>query len=282
MSISLIDPLEKIPLAFVDTETTGASPEYGHRIIEIGIVRVVGGEVVAEYQQLIDPQRRISPAITALTGIDPSMTNGQPTFHQQLPAMLELLRGAVLVGHNTLFDIGFLRGEFYRCRQTLEEALGPTHLLDTLRLARRRFGRSGNGLQALAQRLAIKSTQAHRALADAHTTRHLLQILLEPMGGWRCCLCDVLAAQGGTISLARSPTTMMLPWEIQEAIESRSVVTLEYLDASDQRTRRAIRPLHVKKQGDELLLVAFCELRQAQRTFKLDRIIQLAPDLGPG
>jgi DNA polymerase-3 subunit epsilon len=275
MAVSLIDNLENIPLAFVDTETTGASPDYGHRVIEIGIVRVIGGEVVAEYQQLIDPQRRISPGITALTGIDSSMTDGQPTFAQQLPVMLELLRGAVIVGHNTLFDLGFLRTEFYRCRKSIEGEFGAPHLLDTLRLARRRFGRSGNGLQALAQRLAIPSTHAHRALADAHTTRHLLHILLQPMGAWRCCLCDVLAAQGGAISVLRSPTAVMLPLEIQEAIESRSVVTLEYLDASDQRTRRAVRPLHVKKQGDELLLVAYCELRQAQRTFKLDRIVQL-------
>jgi DNA polymerase III subunit epsilon len=275
MPISLIDSLKKVPLAFIDTETTGASPEYGHRIIEIGIVRVVAGEVVGEYQQLIDPQRRISPGITALTGIDPSMTEGQPTFGKQLPAMLEFLRGAVLVGHNTPFDLGFLRTEFYRCHTSLESELGTTHLLDTLRLARRQFGRGGNGLQALARRLAIESSQAHRALADAHTTRQLLQILLEPMGGWQCCLCDPLAAQGGAISLLRSPAAAMLPWEIQEAIESRSVVTLEYLDASDQRTRRSVRPLHVKRQGDELLLVAYCELRQAQRTFKLDRIIQL-------
>lgn len=280
MAISLIDPLQTHPLVFIDTETTGASPEYGDRVIEIGIVRLVGGEVVAEYQQLIDPQRRISPGITALTGINQSMTAGQPTFEQQMPRMMELLRGAILVGHNTGFDLGFLRAEFSRCRRNMEVELGPTHVLDTLRLARRRFGRSGNGLQALAQRLAIRSTQAHRALADAHTTHQLLRILLEPMGGWSCCLCDVLAAQGGAMGLSRGTQHTVLPWEIQEAIESGGVVTMEYLDAAEQRTRRPIRPLHIKKHNGELLLVAYCELRQAQRTFKLDRIVQLHVPVG--
>lgn len=275
MDVSLIDPLHKLPLAFIDTETTGASPDYGHRVIEVGIVRVVGGEIVGEYQQLIDPQRRISPGITALTGISQCMTDGQPTFAEQLPAMMDILSGALLVGHNARFDLGFLRAEFYRCRRRIEGDLGGVHVLDTLRLARRRFGRGGNGLQALARRLAIDPGSSHRALADAHTTRQLLAILLEPMGGWRTCLCDVLAAQGGPISVLRSPTAVLLPLEIQEAIESRSVVTLEYLDASDQRTRRSVRPLHVKKSGEDLLLVAFCEMRQAQRTFKLDRIVQV-------
>ncbi|HEY1683710.1 MAG TPA: exonuclease domain-containing protein [Tepidisphaeraceae bacterium] len=275
MAISLIDSLERTPLAFIDTETTGASAQYGDRVIEVGIVRVEGGEVVAEYQQLIDPQQRISPGITALTGIDPSMTAGQPTFAEQLPAMMEFLRGAILVGHNTSFDLSFLRSEFRRCRMTLESELGKTHVLDTLRVARRRFGRGGNGLQALASRLMIEVAGAHRALADAHTTRQLLRILLEPLGGWRCMLCDVLTAQGGAMSLIPPPLELSLPLEIQEAIESKSVVTLEYLDATLQRTRRQIRPLHVKKSGEDLVLVAFCEMRQAQRTFKLDRIVRI-------
>jgi DNA polymerase III epsilon subunit family exonuclease len=273
--ISLINRLEEIPLAFVDTETTGASPEYGDRVIEVGIVRVEKGDVAAEYQQLIDPQRRISPGITALTGIDSSMTADQPTFEQQLPAMLPILYGAVVVGHNIGFDLGFLRAEFLRCRRTLEAELGPIHILDTLRVARRRFGRHGNGLQALARRLSIDSSLAHRALADAHTTRQLLQILLHPVGGWSCRLCDALAAQGGALSLSHRPQQTILPWELQEAIESGGVVTMEYLDAADQRTRRPIRPLHIKRRGNEMLLVAYCELRRAQRTFKVDRIVQL-------
>jgi len=109
MSISLLQPLREIPLAFVDVETTGASADFGHRVIEIGIARVENGQVVGEYQHLLDPQRRISAGVTALTGISQQMVAGQPTFDQELPAMLELLRGAVVVGHNVRFDLGFLR-----------------------------------------------------------------------------------------------------------------------------------------------------------------------------
>ena len=74
LSISLISKLRDIPLAVVDVETTGASADWGDRVIEIGIVRVEGGRTVAEYQQLVDPQQRISRGITFLTGITPENT----------------------------------------------------------------------------------------------------------------------------------------------------------------------------------------------------------------
>src|SRR6185503_20616311 len=77
MPISLIQCLRDTPLAFVDVETTGASADFGHRVIEIGICRVEGGRVVAEYEQLIDPGRRISAGVTALTGISQAMVAGK-------------------------------------------------------------------------------------------------------------------------------------------------------------------------------------------------------------
>src|ERR671914_514907 len=99
MPFSLIQCLSEIPLAFVDVETTGASADFGHRVIEIGVVRVEGGRPVAQYEQLIDPQRRISPGVTAMTGISQAMVDGRPTFAAQLPAALQLLSGAVVLGH---------------------------------------------------------------------------------------------------------------------------------------------------------------------------------------
>src|SRR4051812_19500909 len=143
-------PLRDIPLAFLDVETTGASADFGHRVIELGIVRMEGGRVVAEYQQLMDPQRRISAGVTALTGIAQSMVDGQPTFTDQLPRAMELLRGAAVLGHNVRFDLSFLRKEFRRSRKDITVELGDVPVMDTVRIARKRFGRGGNGLQQLA------------------------------------------------------------------------------------------------------------------------------------
>jgi DNA polymerase III epsilon subunit family exonuclease len=274
---SLIQPLREIPLAFVDVETTGASAAFGDRVIELGIVRVEAGRVVAEYQRLIDPQRRISPGVTALTGISQAMVTGQPTFADQLPAALDLLKGAAVLGHNVRFDLSFLRKEFRRSGKDICETLGETvPVMDTVRIARRRFGRGGNGLQQLAPRLGVFPTVAHRALADAQTTAFVFERLMEPVGGWEICLCDALREQGGPMGLLPlNPRESLLPLELEEALEQRKPVRMEYLDGQEQRTERVIEPLQVRRRSGELMLVAHCHLRNARRTFKLERIVQL-------
>ena len=277
MPISLIQTLRDTPLAFVDVETTGASADFGHRVIEVGVCRMEGGRCVAEYEQLIDPQRRISAGVTAITGITQAMVAGQPTFTDQLPRFLPLLQGAVVLGHNVRFDLGFLRKEFRRSGQELTAALGEgVHVMDTVRIARRRFGRGGNALQSLAPRLGYQPDTAHRALADARSTAFVFEKLLEPVGGWDVCLCDAIKEQGGPMGLMPvSPRESLLPLELEEALEQRCTVTMEYLDARQNRTQRTIEPLTVRRAGGELLLVAFCHMRQDRRTFKLDRIVQL-------
>ena len=276
MSFSLLQPLCEIPIAFVDTETTGASVDFGHRIIELGIVRIEGGIKVAEYQQLIDPGRRISPGVTALTGISQSMVAGQPSFAQQLPAALELLRGAIVIGHNVRFDLSFLGREFRRSGMEIVSALPDAHVLDTVRIARKRFGRSGNGLQRLAPRLGIYPAVAHRALADAQTTHLVFEKMMEPLMGWRTSLADAMAAQGGPMGLRpASPREPLFPLELEEALDMRKPVMVEYLDGQQQRTRRVIEPQTVRRFNGELILIAHCQLRAARRTFKLDRIVRL-------
>lgn len=205
MPYSLLDPLGRIPLVFFDTETTGTSPAWGDRVIELGIVRVEDGRVTAEYQQLIDPQRTFHPIITRITGITAAMVRGQPIFAQVADDVMELFAGAILLGHNLPFDLSFITSEFNRIGRPLAQTLGPdTLLIDTLSIARRRFGRGGNSLGKLARRLSVKPVGAHRALADAHTTRGVFNRLLEPMGGEACLLCDVLMQQGGARRLAAS------------------------------------------------------------------------------
>lgn len=277
MSISLISCLRDTPLAFVDVETTGASADFGHRVIEVGICRVEGGRVVAEYDQLIDPQRRISAGVTALTGISHAMVEGKPSFAGQFPAMLPLLKDAVVLGHNVRFDLSFLRREFRRAGTELIEALGErVHVLDTVRIARRRFGRGGNGLQSLAPRLGMQPTTAHRALADAQTTAFVFEKLMESAGGWGCCVCDAIREQGGPMGLLPlSPRESLLPLELEEALEQKCAVRMEYLDARQQRTYRVIEPLFVRRSGGELLLIAHCHMRNDRRTFKLERVVQM-------
>lgn len=274
MPFSLIQKLTEIPFAFFDTETTGVSTQYGDRVIELGIVRVEQGQVVREYAQLINPHRRISPGVSALTGICQQMVANCPTFMEQLPAAMEMLKGAILVGHNVRFDLSFLSSELRKCGIEIESAFPDAYVMDTLMLARKRFGRGGNGLQRLSRRLGIIPSVAHRALADAQTTHQVFDKLIAPLSGWNTMLADALIAQGGATRL-KQKIASALPLELEEALEQKIAVMMDYLDSDDQPTRRKIDPISIKRIKGELVLLAYCHLRDAQRTFKLERIVQL-------
>jgi len=288
MLFSLLQALREIPIAFVDVETTGASADFGHRVTELGIVRMECGGIVGQYQQLVDPQRTISAGVSALTGITNAMVAGQPRFCDQLPAALPYLQGAIIVGHNIRFDLSFLSREFRRSGSEMTQLLGDVPVLDTVRIARRRFGRGGNALQRLAPRLGIEPVGAHRALADAQTTAMIFDRFLEPIGGWNVPLCDVIRDQGGPMGLLPThPQENQLPLELEEALEQKIAVLMEYVDARQKRTQRAIQPLEVRRVAGELILIAHCQLRNDRRTFKLDRIVGLSridpsPTVGVG
>ena len=274
---SLLDPLAALPLVFVDVETTGASPAYGDRVIELGIHRIEpGGELSADFQELVDPRRRLGAGITALTGITPDMLEGRPTFAAFAPAALALMRGGVIVGHNVRFDLGFLRGEFQRSGIDLDAELRRTPVLDTVRIARKKFGRGGNGLQKLAARLGVPPTSAHRALADCHTTAAVFRHMLDAPAGLAMTLVDAFTLQGGPMFVAPPATerATALPLELEEALDGRTDVDLEYVDATGERTVRRVAPVEIRRVNGETILVAHCRLRDGTRTFKLDRVVR--------
>lgn len=159
----------------VDTETTG-SRAGDDRLIEIAAVRLVGGEVVDTFQQLVDPGRHVPRRITRLTGISTAMVYGQPTATETMPRFVEFLGDAVLVAHNLPFDARFL--DVALAEAGLEPLQNPA--LDTLRLSRRLLSSlPSKGLSALTAHFGITVNGRHRALGDATATAELLVILLD-------------------------------------------------------------------------------------------------------
>jgi DNA polymerase III epsilon subunit family exonuclease len=276
MQFSLLQPLREIPLAIVDVETTGVSADLGDRVIEIGIARIECGRIAVQFEQLLDPRRRISGGVTALTGITQEMVAGQPTFREILPSILPLLKDAIVIGHNVRFDLWFLHREFRRCSLEIAQELDNAHVMDTVRIARRRFGRGGNGLQMLSRRLGYEPPIAHRALHDAITTFHVFNKMLDPVGGWGMSLCDAILLQGGPMGLLPANSReSILPLELEEALEQKCCVMMEYLDAYQNRTQRMIEPIEIRRFNGELVLIAHCQLRNDRRNFKLERIVRL-------
>lgn len=175
-------PLREVTFCVVDLETTGGSARDGDRITEIGAVKVRAGEVVGEFQTLVNPHTSIPAFIAVLTGITNSMVADAPSIRSALPAFLEFAAGSVLVAHNARFDVGFLR--HFAAEQDL--AWPAFEVLDTVKLARHVVTRDeapNHKLSSLAQVFRASTTPNHRALSDARATVDVLHGLLERLGG---------------------------------------------------------------------------------------------------
>lgn len=179
--------LRDVTFVVVDLETTGGratAKNPGDRcdaITEIGAVKVRGGVVLGEFGTLVDPGRAIPPQIVQLTGITTAMVRDAPTIASVLPMFLEFARGAVLVAHNSGFDIGFLKAAAAQC----DIAWPKPPVLCTVRLARRVLTRDeapSVALGALARLFSTSCEPTHRALDDAKATVDVLHGLIERVG----------------------------------------------------------------------------------------------------
>ncbi|GLU46083.1 DNA polymerase III subunit epsilon [Nocardiopsis ansamitocini] len=177
-------PLSATTFVVVDLETTGSRPDRGAGITEIGAVKVCGGEVLAEFETLVDPGEPVPPFITLLTGISQAMVDSAPPVAAVLPDFLSFVGPdptIVLVAHNAPFDIGFLKSA---C--AAHDVDWPGYpVLDTLPLARRLVSRNeitNHKLATLAGFFGAADQPTHRALADARATAGVLHGLFERLG----------------------------------------------------------------------------------------------------
>jgi DNA polymerase-3 subunit epsilon len=173
-------PLVDLTFVVVDLETTGGSPA-SCAITEMGAVKVRGGQVLGEFQTLVNPDMPIPAFISVLTGITDAAVAGSPRIGAALPAFLEFAAGATLVAHNAPFDISFLKAA------AEQQGVPWPHfpVLDTARLARRVLDRDeapNCKLSTLARLFHATTTPNHRALDDARATVDVLHGLFERVG----------------------------------------------------------------------------------------------------
>src|SRR5680860_1469522 len=174
--------LRDVTFCIVDLETTGGSAAGGSMITEVGAVKVRGGEILGEFQTLVNPETSIPAFIAVLTGITDSMVATAPPIETVLPQFLEFAQGCVLVAHNAPFDVGFLK--HFAEKQGLPWP--KFEVLDTAKLARRVITRDDAPnckLSSLAALFNAATSPNHRALADARATVDVLHGLMGRLGG---------------------------------------------------------------------------------------------------
>lgn len=157
--------------AVIDFETTGLSPAYGARPTEVAAVMVSKGKIVDRYQCLMNAGVKIPFFIEEMTGISNAMLSAAPDVKTVMGEVSEFVGNHTLVAHNASFDQRFWDAELKRLRKRRQQQFLCSKLL-----ARRVYlDFNSYSLAHLADKLELPSAgRAHRALADAQVTAHLL------------------------------------------------------------------------------------------------------------
>ncbi len=154
---------------FLDTETTGLSPERGDRIVELGCIEMVNrrrtGRTLHHY---INPERASHPDAERVHGLTEAFLADKPLFAVIAGEMLEFIAGAEIIIHNAAFDVGFLNAELKRLGRPLV-ADSAARITDSLTMARNLYPGKANSLDALCKRLEVDNSNRdlHGALLDA-------------------------------------------------------------------------------------------------------------------
>jgi len=178
-----------------DLETTGLDPATDE-IIEVGLVRVVGGTLDDTYHTLVRPSFSVPQRVQALTGLSDADLARQPAWFEVKDEVQAFIAGDVLVGQHVGFDTAFLRRSGVRVREPA---------LDTYELARLVLPcLASYRLESLCRHLDIDYPVRHRALEDALAAAKVFLALQDRLTKFDF----VLLAQLQTI-LERG----MSPWE---------------------------------------------------------------------
>lgn len=160
----------------LDTETTGLSPQDGHRVIEVGCVELLNRRFTGNnFHTYINPGRAIDAGAMRVHGISNEFLKDKPRFEMMIDRFIEYIRGAELIIHNASFDVGFLNSEFKWVGAQYQTIEKHSSVLDTLSVARRLHPGQKNSLDALCKRYNVNNAnrQLHGALLDAELLAHV-------------------------------------------------------------------------------------------------------------
>ena len=171
-------PLSEIDFVVLDVEAIGARG-VPPRLIELGAYHLRSGNIIDEFQALINPEAPLPRFIAALTGISDEMLAGAPRFAEVVDAWLDFAGDAVLVAHNSTFDLALLNQEIARVFPGRRMRNAE---LCTVKLARRLMRNlDSHNLDALAEHFGIEIAERHRAASDARATAQILLRLLDQL-----------------------------------------------------------------------------------------------------
>jgi DNA polymerase-3 subunit epsilon len=259
--------------AFLDIETTGLSPWFGDRICQIAVVATEGKRIKSTVDLLVNPERELSPAAIHVNGLNDIQLTRAPKFEEVSDQLDTLFKDAIVVCHNAKFDIQFLDSEYRRFGRQAEFP----NLIDTMLIAQQFYQMPSHSLGHLAEAFQIPiNHKGSRAQADALTAKNVFFAMMESLKQFNTPLENFIGIYN---SPAWPEEGAYLPIELSEAINSGRRLFIKYVDKNGEVSERWISQVKVLGLSDYLYLQAYCHTREAERTFRLDRILEVAMEL---
>lgn len=270
--VDLYARLKSSRLVAFDTETTGLwAPS--HRIVEIGAVAFeIDSDRTRTFASLVKPEIPIPDEVIGIHGITNDMVTDAPGIEDALIAFLEFCeKDSVLIAHNAPFDISFVRCELDR----IGMAIPGNHIVDTADIYRILFPvLKSYSLEGLSHHFELGSNQTHRALDDAQWVRMLIQkawdeLSTRPDANEICKRFAIYSIADWNYQPKELPDKFK---PLQKAIEDGHTINLEYVNSAGKSSSRTVRPLRIYQMASKCYLTGHCELANAERTFRFDRI----------
>jgi DNA polymerase-3 subunit epsilon len=165
----------------LDLETTGLEPKHGHKIVEIGAIKLDKNRNMTRevFHQYVNPQRSMPQEAYNIHGIDDGMLADKPIFAVVADSFVEFIKDSILIIHNASFDIKFLNHEL---KLLGKPSINAVNVIDTLRMAQNIYPGKKASLDTLCNRFKIdlSDRKLHGALKDA---KLLAQVYFFMVGG---------------------------------------------------------------------------------------------------
>lgn len=257
--------LNSLKFCVIDLETTGGNPET-EKIIEIGMVKIENRRISEERSFLINPQKEIPDFVQKLTGIRKADVEHSPKIEEVIDEIIQFIGDAILVAHNTSFDIPFLNGVLKKLqRPTMDNKVICTNIMTKYMIP----DIMSSNLNYMSSIFGIPHSQAHRAIEDARATGLLLLKYMEIFETKNIRKVNQLYYPRNKFELDRAiiENTEGLPkvFSILETIESPCVLTIK----GDNGVILTILPLKSPKDEVEALKAYLPEFRWSQIHIRL-------------
>ena len=258
-----------------DLETTGLSNRTC-KIIEIGAVKIKGGEIIDEFNMFVDPECEISEEITNLTSITNDDVKGAPKEREALLAFMEFVGDRLLIAHNANFDVGFIRVAAERC-----EIPFTNSYLDTVGLSKYVNPElTKHKLNIIAEHYNLAEFHHHRACDDARTLAYIFFVMLDRLKSEGVTtferMVDAMSEKADPLKL---PVNHMIIFaKNNEGLKNLyRLVSFSYLDYYRRRPRM---PKSVIEQyRDGLIIGSACEQGELYRAILEGRSDQDVEDI---